>query len=370
MGGLYRAQAYCYGVFDLNMTSIIPTISNHVFASKSLTGKYCLSPFVMVEVEVNGNIRLCGCGAWQPITVGNLFQNSLKDILSSEKASAVRQSIIDGTYHFCNEKMCGVIANDELNTIDTVPPEVKKLLADSSKFQMPNYISIQGDEVCNLSCPSCRPKVIKPDIRELESKNKLAKIMHDNLFSIPTDQIITLHVSGSGEVFASPFLLKMVSSIDLVKFPNTKLCLQTNGLLAPRKWHHFQHLESVISHVVVSIDAATADTYEYLRRGGKWEQLNNAMTFLQQKKQQIGFELRTRMTVQDRNADEILQFYEFSKSFNTDRIEYTKIDNWWWTTEYYQHQNVFDPSHKKYNNVIQQLSEVRKLPGVWLHGLL
>jgi sulfatase maturation enzyme AslB (radical SAM superfamily) len=97
------------------------------------------------------------------------------------------------------------------------------------------------------------------------------------------------------------------------KFPNFELCLQSNALMAEKNWHRISHLESSIQHIVVSIDAATAQTYKIVRRGGTWSQLISAMTFLQNKKSKLGIEIRTRMVVQNANIDEISEFYQFSK---------------------------------------------------------
>ena len=42
-----------------------------------------------------------------------------------------------------------------------MPPNIKLLFDDVSKFEMPHHISFQGDETCNLSCPSCRTRIKK-----------------------------------------------------------------------------------------------------------------------------------------------------------------------------------------------------------------
>lgn len=352
--------------------TVIPIIGQQqfIFPDKSLQGKYCLSPFVMIAIGLDGDVRLCGCIGWMPIVVGNIVKNTLEEILSSELAQKIRQSIIDGTYSYCNQDSCGILSNNELNDIDTVPENVKQLLADSSKFELPHWINIAGDDVCNLSCPSCRTEIKKTDQVELAHRENLGKIISENLFSNPTDKKIVVHLSGSGEVFASPLLMNMLSYINLVRLPNFELCLQTNGLLAEKNWHRISHLESAIQHVTVSIDAATADTYHAIRRGGTWQQLNLAMKFLLNKKKQLGFEIRTRMVVQTRNVDEIYKFYEFCKSYDVDRIEYSKLSNWntWGPIEFKQH-NVCDPEHKNYEKIKSEIIKIQNLPGVWCHGI-
>jgi len=350
----------------------IPIYSQRVpmFPNKSLAGNYCLSPFVMIDVGLGGNVRLCGCSTWMPAVVGNLTVNTLEEILASPLAQKIRQSIIDGTYQYCNEQHCGVISNHDLNTIDNVPDNVKVLINDSALFELPHWISIQGDEVCNLSCPSCRTGIIKPDFDTIQQRENIGKIISENLFSTHTDKKIVVHVSGSGEIFASPLLMNLLSTINPTKMPNFQLFLQSNGLMAKKNWHRISHLESNIQQVLISIDAATADTYQVVRRGGTWKQLNSAMKFLQNKKQELGFSFRTRMVVQNRNYQEIHQFYDFCKSYDVDRIEYSKVTNWGsWTPEEFKQHNVFDPEHPNYTIVKNKILSVKKLPDAWCHGI-
>ena len=169
----------------------------------------------MIEVTLDGDVRMCGCGGWLPTTVGNLKQNTLHSILSSHQAQKIRQSIIDGTYQYCNEKLCGVIANDTLNTIETVPPNIKRLLDNSEDFEMPRHISFQGDRTCNLSCPSCRTGIIKTPDDQVEEQIQIGKLVYNNLFSRPSNQPLVLEVSGSGELFASPMLLSFDTALTM-----------------------------------------------------------------------------------------------------------------------------------------------------------
>jgi sulfatase maturation enzyme AslB (radical SAM superfamily) len=74
-----------------------------IFPTKQFQGQYCLSPFVMIEVTLNGNVRMCGCHGWMSTTIGNLKETTLKEMLMSDLAQKIRQSIIDGSYVYCNE---------------------------------------------------------------------------------------------------------------------------------------------------------------------------------------------------------------------------------------------------------------------------
>jgi wyosine [tRNA(Phe)-imidazoG37] synthetase (radical SAM superfamily) len=339
------------------------------FTRKSWLGKYCLSPFVMIQVGVDGSVRLCGCDTWQPTTVGNILTDSLQNILATQLSADVRQSIIDGTYEYCNENFCGVIQNNGLNTIDTVPPNVKELLRDSSQFVMPYEISFHGDMICNLSCPSCRKQVIKPAQDELARYEEIGDRMYNNLFGQPTDQRIHVMLSGTGEVFASPMLLRFLQKFDLADFPNLALSLNTNGLLAERSWPRIQHIESAVKKITVSIDAVTADTYERLRRGGAWRDLEDSMTFIQAKCQAIGAKLHTRMIIQQANYKEAVEFYYWCRARDVDCVEYSQVTNWGtWTAEEFAHENVFESAHPERANALAVIAELRTFNNVWFEG--
>ena len=340
------------------------------FPVKSLQGKICLSPFVMIEVTLDGKVRMCGCHGWQPTTVGNLLESSLETILSSLSAQKIRQSIIDGTYEYCNEKLCGVIINGALNTVDTLPPNVKALLTNATQFEMPHHISVQGDKTCNLSCPSCRTTVIKSDPAQKQQQELVGRAIAKNIFCQPSDKKIVLEVSGTGELFASDMLLSLVNSVDRSQFPNVKLHIHTNGLLSQIRWHKIVNVESAIDKITVSVDAANADTYTKIRRGGQWSDLLAAMNFLKIKKQQLNFALHSRMIVQQGNWQEMAQFYNLSKSHSVDIVEYSRITNWGtWAPWDFLHHDVMNPMHTEYVDANQLLTQIKQLPNTWFVGL-
>jgi MoaA/NifB/PqqE/SkfB family radical SAM enzyme len=340
----------------------------NIFPIKQFQGQYCLSPFVMIEVTLNGDVKMCGC--WMPTTIGNLKKTTLKEMLMSDLAQKIRQSIIDGSYVYCHEKLCGVIANNSLNTIDTVPPNIKALFNDASTFEMPNHISFQGDETCNLSCPSCRTHIKKTPEEQQQQQLLVGEIVSNNLFSEATDRKIKLEVSGTGEVFASPMLMTFINSIDRSKFPNLELDIGTNGLMCEQNWHRLGDMQASVKKITVSIDASQATTYEKIRRGGKWEQLLQSMKFLQNKKHHQGIALHTRMIVQQQNYREMESFHQMCQQFDVDLVEYSRITNWGtWSQKEFQFHDVFNPKHPEFETAQLELAKVKQFPGIWFAGL-
>lgn len=335
------------------------------FPKKNLPGKICLSPFVVAKIALQGQVRLCGCVGWMPTVVGNIFENSLLDILNNDLSTKIRQSIIDGSYVYCNENTCGVMRNNQFNSFDNLPTSVSWQIQDANRVCMPNEIYIDGDLTCNLSCPSCRTHVIKLTAQQRKQQDKYIAIMRDNIFAKPTDQQINLHLSTTGELFASDFLLSFVDSIPSKDFPNLKLSILTNGLLCQKNWHRLGDMADRIRQMHVTIDAATPDTYEKLRRGGKWKQIMRAMAWLQQKKKQNNMKLYTRIVVQNDNYKEMEDFLDMSRGFDADRVEYARISNWnTMSDEQFAQADVLDPRHQNYQDAIMHWNRIKDFSDV------
>lgn len=289
------------------------------FDKKSLLGKICLSPFVSAEIDFFGNVRLCSCAAWMPSVVGNILEDSLINIVNNTLSRQIKQSIINGDYEFCNENTCGVINGNQLNDINSVRPII-------TGSQLPREITLAGDLTCNLSCPSCRTKVISTASEDLEYMIHVGNVLAQNLFSTPSDRETNIMLSTSGEVFASPMMLSFINAINMHDFPGVSLTIQTNGLLSKSRWSRLNNVP--VKKVVVTIDSATKPVYEKLRRGGAWKDLLDNLDFLQEKKKETGMKLHTRMVVQNDNYHEMLSFYQLSKQYSADVVEYGRILPW------------------------------------------
>lgn len=339
------------------------------FGVKQYKNLYCLFPFVSIAVNINGEVSLCGCTGWQPSTIGNIFDNDLTTLLANNAARRIRASIADGSYLYCNERTCGVINNNQLNCKDNLPSDVVPLIDQSDQWITPKEITLAGDLTCNLSCPSCRQKVIRLEDQQRQKQQNLGRVLAQNLFGRPHNHPLNLTVSTSGEIFASAFLLDFVSAIDIQQFPGVTLSLQTNGLLAPRNWHRLGGCADRINKVTVTVDAARPETYHRLRRGGFWSDLVKSMEFLSaQKNSCTGMKLHTRMVAQQANWREIKEFYEFSCKYQADLVEYVRLTNWGTYGPDFANQDVFDPQHPEYADASAMLNDIAKQPHVWVGG--
>jgi hypothetical protein len=340
------------------------------FPKKDLKGKYCLSPFVQVGIGKDF-VGMCGCMDWLPTSIGNIFDDDLDALLSSDVAQDIRKSIIDGTYEFCDAEKCGVIREGKLNDYEGLPPEVKWAIEDPARYKKPFHIVLYIDETCNLSCPSCRHDIIKNNAEVTETNKHASKIIANNLLGVPTDHRIELTLDTSGDVFASQLQLNFLSSINIQDFPNLEIDLLTNGLLAKRRWGKMGDAQQRVSRITVSYDSPDPTTYERLRRGGKFTELVENLTFLKEKKQENGMQFKVRMVVQKENYQQMLDFYEFSQQFDVDEVQFQRILNWGsFTPKEFETVDVFNPDSSNYSQAIEEFKRVANLPNtVFWHGM-
>jgi len=86
------------------------------------------------------------------------------------------------------------------------------------------------------------------------------------------DRQVGLHLTAWGDPFASRHYRSILQALRDAKFDGVKLYLLTNGLgLTPQMWTAMPHLAEKIVELRVSVDAATRETYEDVRRPGQWD---------------------------------------------------------------------------------------------------
>jgi sulfatase maturation enzyme AslB (radical SAM superfamily) len=329
-------------------------------------------PWNSIGVGLNGDVFLCQCEAWLPTSIGNIWDDDLTALMQSDTAKAIRRSITEGTYEYCNEQVCYILQQKNLHSLDHIYPlDLRQVMQDEHGWLMPTHIMLALDPTCNLSCPSCRTEVTKKVEDDQAKIDHIAQRLVDNLFSRGTEQQVNVTVSTSGELFASDVLMHMVNQIDLSLIPRLNLQIQTNGLLLPRRWDRIATKHQNIGMITVTVDAATARTYETVRRGGRWSDMLAALDFIKDLKQSLDFELRLRMVVQKTNFQEAPAFYDLAQKYEADLVEYTRLTNWhtWSYLEFKMH-DVLDPNNVKYKTAHKVLSDCINRPSTWHNFVL
>ncbi|HYY93064.1 MAG TPA: hypothetical protein VE713_01005 [Pyrinomonadaceae bacterium] len=253
----------------------------------NLRGRFCPRPFeVLVSgqstrwneetdltEQVSGSTYLCDCAAWLPFVAGNVIEaNSPDAVWNSEPAQEIRRSILDGDYSYCSRTLCPAIANDALPRSEEITsPRLRRIIErrETVLEDGPRLIALGHDSSCNLACPSCRVGIVMADKAQNE---RLDRARDHVLLPLLRDRQVGLHLTSWGDPFASRHYRSILEALGEPEFDGVKLYLLTNGLgLTPKVWTAMPHLAEKIVELRVSVDAATKETYENVRRPGRWE---------------------------------------------------------------------------------------------------
>jgi len=279
----------CYSYYDLCLSRIVSDTQKTLLANglspdypvntKDYSDRFCDVPFLnwrllpFYKGTEDIITYVCYCAPWLPVAFLNQSWNS-------EDMQELRKSILDGSFRYCDEALCLPLKNLELpKKSEVVAPYLRDII-EGNITEMPKgpeHLYLSHDVSCNISCPCCRTKPHKhPDeyIQWLDVKiDEFAAPLLPDLKSI--------HFSQSGEALASKHGVRFLKSLTPKKYPDLKVELLTNmTLVSPETWEKLGESAGCIKRLHMSIDGATPETLERLRRGLKWSRLMDALTFV------------------------------------------------------------------------------------------
>ena len=312
----------------------------------------CSYPFERMEITHNGDVLVC-CGHWLPTIVGNFISSPVNDVLNSVKARKIRESVTDGSYKYCNHLECPLLNQDRLQRRERLTdPRIAQAVA-SGRFEVEGVDSLTFglDLTCNLSCPSCRTDRI---IEKPSEANEKAQAVETKLYPLlPTVKV--LHINPSGELFASKPSRRVLELIDDERCPDLFLEIISNGtLFTEREWNRYPNIHDKVWSVRISTDAATKDTFEKLRRLGRYEIFMENMKFLSRLRSsgRIGL-LYFSFTYQLDNFREMRDFAAFTSSMNGDFAIFERLQNMGaFSEEDFRQKAVHRPEHPLYNDFL------------------
>lgn len=296
--------------------------------SADLSGRFCEAPFKKFETLIDGTVAPC-CSIWTQKRLGHLESQTADEIWNSEDAKAMRASILDGSYRYCNKQRCTLILEDQLPLREEVTdPAMQKVIAEGQTEldNSPSWLFLAHDITCNLVCPSCRAGMIVADEAQ---EARFAKIEDQVFFPLlGSNDRITVSVSGQGDAWSSQHyrsILRYLADNDC----NADLNIHTNALLmGPKRWNEYSGLEKYRPLVDVSIDACTPWVYEYVRRPGKWAKLTPNLDFIAEKRRAGVFrEFHLNATIQLDNYHEIPALIDYASELGADSMRLYMMQN-------------------------------------------
>lgn len=315
---------------------------------------FCARPFQNFEIYQDGSTHVCNCTC-VPFSVGNAIHQTAEEIWQSPAARAIRASILDGSFRFCAPMTCPW--RFDLPKRAERPAEFERLkqIGIDGTGQQPKHLNLSYDRSCNLSCPSCRTELLMAD----DAQRRKNDGIRDRVVLPLLETAETVYITGSGDAFGSPHFRGILRQLCEPKYENVEIHLGTNGqLITPRLWAEIQPLHARFREIMISIDGATPETFERLRRGSTWEKLLRTMDILQQARRANAIRrLRINMVVQTANFREMRPLLALGRQWAVDTVCFYRLRQWGnYVPAIYLASDIANPLHPQHRELLAELA--------------
>ncbi|MBL8778113.1 MAG: radical SAM protein [Acidimicrobiales bacterium] len=234
----------------------------------AVSGPLCRAPFTSMYLDQHGDVRACCMNDTFPL--GNVTAAPLEEIWRGEAARRLRRAIEAGDL----DLGCGFCrpAVERGRPDQSYARWFEEFDLDGADPPWPRQLELSITNTCNLRCVMCNGEWSSSIRAQVEHRPPLPTVYDDAFF----DQLrpFLAHLDRvklyGGEPFLASETLRVMEM--LVEEGLTTRChLTTNGT----QWT--PRVERILSmlpvDVSVSLDAASAETYESIRRGSSWAQV-------------------------------------------------------------------------------------------------
>lgn len=306
--------------------ALLPPLQASPSARETHPG-FCPRPFEFLGVDAKGKLRVC-CEDWLPTPIGDVREGNLQEQWNSHTAEAIRESILDGSYRYCDRAQCPDLVRGSLVPLEKVRAQTHQAWARTGATILANppaTLSLGYDPTCNLKCPTCRSDFISLEGSAFEDAAVTQKIVLEAFLGTARTVIVT----GHGDAIASRLYRRFLRTFDASVHPGVKILLMTNGLtLDADMWASFASAHGAISGVSISVDAATPETYE-VNRGGSFLKLRRNLAFLGglHREGLLDF-LEISFVVQTNNFHEMPAFVQLAREMGCSTVLFMKFIHW------------------------------------------
>jgi MoaA/NifB/PqqE/SkfB family radical SAM enzyme len=156
----------------------------------------------------------------------------------------------------------------------------------------------------------------------------------------------------TGEALASSWYRDWLLNANFSEYPNLGIELITNGTLLPRYWDAMFPARRRMVQYIVSIDAASSDTYARVR-GGDFSQVLKALELIEQD----GVPLRINCTVSDANLSDLDRFVDLGERCGAEVI-LKPLLRFWHPLDQWEAMAVHRPEHPRHNELLSALQRL------------
>jgi radical SAM protein with 4Fe4S-binding SPASM domain len=216
---------------------------------------FCVMPFVNIILEPNGNVGLCRHKGIYNSSLGNLKQQTIKEIWESDKAVQWREDFKSGSGDTCKTELVDRRCN--------LCPELNKLLshAEIANTKNPKILRLTANlnGKCNLECQMCNVWKLPNGFYTEEN------------FWIPARELFFKDILEvdmlSGEPFIQKDTYRLIDEVSSVN-PDCQWTITSNMHWILSEYIKEKLNKIVVKNLIVSIDSLEKDAYAKIRKLG------------------------------------------------------------------------------------------------------
>ena len=241
----------------------------------------CLMPWQSLMIEVTGNVQPCAYRGNYTNTssrpsLGNINETSLEDIWNGSEARHIRRCLAKGDLDSAGCGKCLAVSQGQalgleydMRSVEAPPSPYSENLvrkigevlegADYCESK-PTVLYYTPDHRCNLACAHCYQNISRKDsIRRKGAGEELLELV----------PYISDVVAGGGEPLILPFWRRFLGSEAKAVNPYLRFATTTNAtVLREDVFDNISRFDRLA--IIISLDGATKETFEDIRRPAKW----------------------------------------------------------------------------------------------------
>tara|TARA_B100000900_G_scaffold400259_1_gene403686 strand:+ start:2411 stop:3463 length:1053 start_codon:yes stop_codon:yes gene_type:complete len=320
----------------------------------------CTTPFRYTDVFEDAQF-LC-CPGWLNFDVSDKGK-TIRENFNSKKSQSIRESILDGSYKYCDENQCPHLSGLQQGKFvdNRLVPKNDTTIKEFKTISEIKSVGFSFDRSCNLACPSCRVDLIN----YLGEERKSVDIKLEELNNEISKTVKRLYLTGTADPFYSKSFRQFLIDFEPSNYPKIQtIHLHTNGILWSEKlWEKMKSIHPYVISCEISIDAATKDTYENkVRLGGEWDILMERLEFIINIPTIYNYCFS--FVCQDSNYKEMYEFYKLIKNLNSNddkivNINFNHMLNWGtFSDKEYISKDISNPNHELHSDFLLELNKI------------
>ncbi len=249
-------------------------------------------------IDSRGNVF--SCCHMKPPALGNIYEIPLRDLANSTNILENRRASLEGRLNCLPD--CNLITYEK----QPIDP-----LTEYAEYSNMSYLHLNFGHFCNIQCVMCKIQTHRKNNRSILDPD----VLIENSDIAPFKEIV---IQG-GEPLFIPECRRYMDYLGQI---GKKYVLLTNGILIDDRTAY--QLARDADRVVVSINAATKETHEYVNRGSDFDQIKkNIQKMIHAREEEhSSLVINGRMTLTTHALHEIPLFIQNYRELGFDRINF------------------------------------------------